>query len=135
MLNADPACGCIVHAEQHGERLDAVGRLSIERLVALVIGLRARHPGADKNTSTTQIQFAQPDLRISERIARSDQRKLTDAVEHAQLREIEMLGPVKGSGRSQRRDQSVRERRVEAVNARAPGAGVLEYLLAAVAER
>ena len=78
--------------------------------------------------------FVQRDLRIGYGVACCDQRKLTDAVEHAQLCSIKILGSVKGGGRSQRRDQSVREGRVEAVNARAPGAGVVEQLDAAIAE-
>ncbi len=71
MLDANPACGRVVHAEQHSEGFDTVRRVTIKRLVVIVVGLCAGHSGADKNTGTTPVDVAHPDLRIGERIARS----------------------------------------------------------------
>ena len=144
MLDADPRRRRVVHAHQHRERLDAVGVLAVKRAVAVVAGLRAAHAGADEDAGASprvvDLAFAvvvgrEHHARIGERAVRGDDGELADAVEHAQLRWLEVLGAVELDGRGQRSQQSMGERHVEAMDRRTPRARGLEHLFNTVAER
>ena len=56
VLDADPCRGCVLHAHQDGERLDAVGGIAVERLVAAVHRQRTAHAVADEDAGTAAVQ-------------------------------------------------------------------------------
>ena len=135
MFDADPAGRRVVHAHQDRVRLDPVRRLAVQRPVAFVAGLRARHPGADEDAGATAIEAAQWIGGALERLPGADQRELADAIEHAQLWRLEVGGAVEPRGRGKRGDEAMAERRLEAMHAGSPGHCIGEDLCQRVAER
>ena len=92
-------------------------------------------PVPTKTPTALALAVGQGALGIGDRPVRGDHRELADAVEHAQLRRLEVFGAVEPDGRAERRRQAIAERQVEAVDRRATGARRLEHLGGAVAER
>jgi hypothetical protein len=134
VLDADPGGGRVVHAHQHGERLDAIRVVAVECLVAVVAGLRAAHPGADKDAGPAAIKLTQGIARTGQRLPGGDEGELADPVEHAPLRWLEMLVCVKACAGHKGCGESRGERHAEAVDCRTAGLGIGKHRGRAVAE-
>src|SRR5688572_12650318 len=103
MLDSDPRCRRVGHRHQYRVRLDAVRALSIERAVAVVGRCRAAQCRADEYASRRALLVAEFERGIAQGLLRSDERELTDAIEHAQPRRGEVRARVEGRRRGDAR--------------------------------
>jgi hypothetical protein len=133
--HADPGGGRVVHAHQDGEGLDAVGVVAVQRLVATVHAGGAAHAGAHEDTDAAAVPGLQcaAVMPAPPGCAANSASRLT-AVQHSQLRGVEVGRFVQVGAGHQRRAQAAGKGRVEPAHARAPGAGAGHQLGRAVAQ-
>src|SRR6185312_1749940 len=99
VLDTDPGGRRVRHAHEDSEGLQTIAAVAIKREIAVVGGESASHPAADEDTGALPVRRCDIEARVGDRLPRSDQRQLTDAIQHPQPRRCKVLFPLEsGTG-------------------------------------
>jgi hypothetical protein len=100
--------------------------IGIERLIPVISSLRAAHASSEKNPYALPIGVRHIEARIVDRLPCGHDGELTHAIQHSQLRSLEMLIAVEVYASRERGNKPLAPRLVNTTNGGASSGGINE---------
>jgi hypothetical protein len=91
VVNANPSGRGIGHGIEDTVRLDPIRLLGVQRVVSLLRGFSASQARTDENPATLALFGGEVHSGVHDRLLSGNQGQLTDAIEQAQPRRLEMV--------------------------------------------